>query len=110
MSNQLSSPGRVSHKSYSVRGVRGSLPEAKGGVGTCAGANFGAGGRSVVGKVVLEGKPHGAQGVWVTESGVMGVTGGWARMSQSEAGVGVVGVTVVTTNRAIVAETSIPWL
>ena len=71
---------------------------------------FRGGGGWVVGKVVLEGKPHGAQGVWVTESGVMGVMGGWAGMSQSEAGVGVLGVMVVTTNRAIVAKTSIPWL
>ena len=68
------------------------------------------GGVWVVGKVMLEGKPHGAQGVWVTESGVMGVMGGWAAMSQSEAGVGVLGVMVVTTNRAIVAETSIQWM
>ena len=59
---------------------------------------------------MLEGKPHGAQGVWVTESGVMVVMGGWAGMSQSEAGVGLLGVMVVTTGWAIVAEASIPWL
>ena len=107
MSNRLSSSRRGSLRRFSVRGVRGSLAEARGGVRTCAGANFGGG--WVVGKVVLEGKPHAAQGVWVTESGVVGV-GGWAGMSQSQAGVGVPGVMVVTTNWAIVAETSILWL
>ena len=59
---------------------------------------------------MLEGKPHGAQRLCVTESSMMGTVGGWAGMSQSEAGVGVLGVMVVTTNWAIVGETSIPWL
>ena len=40
----------------------------------------------------------------------MGVMGGCAGMSQPEAAVGVLRVMVVTTSRAIVAETSIPWL
>ena len=74
------------------------------------GGEFRGGGGWVVGKMLLEGKLHGAPGVWVTEFGVMGVRGGWAGMSQSEAGVGVLGVMVVTTNRAFVAEACIPWL
>ena len=68
------------------------------------------GGGSVVGKEVSEGKPHGAQRVWVTESRVMGVMGGWGRDVKVRGWGWGARVMVVTTNRAIVGETSIPWL
>ena len=74
MSNRLFSSCRGSCNSCSVREVRGSLAQGRGGPGTSTGANF-VGGLAIFGKVVL--KRNKTSRVWGTKPGVIGVMGGW---------------------------------